>query len=110
MAKLTIAKINEGARNECIKELTENGVKNFYQIEGTKYAKDFNYTLEGQDFTKTVRVDIVVPKLEEGENAETLGNDFQIRMEEKRQKEEERKIAKEKKIARDKKRREEKGE
>lgn len=108
MKKLTVAKINEGARLKALEEIKEKGLTEFLQVEGTKFAKDFDFTLEGQEFTKTVRVDIVVPKLEEGENAETLAEDYSFRQEEKAQKEEEKRIAKEKKIARDKKLREEK--
>ena len=105
MAKLTVAKINELARNEALKLINESGLKDFLQVEGTKFAKDFTFETEEGTFTKPVRIDVVVPKLEEGENAETLQADFEFKLEEKRQKEQEKAEAKAKKIARDEKRR-----
>ncbi len=108
MAKLTIAKINEMARAEAMKEIKENGLTNFLQIEGTKFAKDFTFETEEGTQTKTIRIDVVVPKLEAEENAETLAEDYQFKMEEKAQKEQEKAEAKAKKIARDQKRRAEK--
>ena len=108
MAKLTIAKINELAREVALKEIAENGVANFLQVEGTKFAKDFTFETEEGTKVKTVRVDIVVPKLEEGENAETLAEDYNFKQEDKAQKEQARQEAKAKKIARDSKRRAEK--
>lgn len=107
MAKLTIAKINEMAREVAMKEIADNGLTNFLQVEGTKFAKDFTFKTPDGQKTKTVRIDIVVPKLEEGENAQVLAEDYNFKMEEKAQKEKERAEAKAKKIARDKKRREE---
>lgn len=107
MAKLTIAKINEMAREVAMKEIADNGLTNFLQVEGTKFAKDFTFETPDGQKTKTVRIDIVVPKLEEGENAQILAEDYNFKMEEKAQKEKERAEAKAKKIARDKKRREE---
>lgn len=107
MAKLTIAKINEMAREVAIKEIAENGLKNFLQVEGTKFAQDFTFETEEGTKTKTVRIDVVVPKLEEGETAQDLADDYNFKIEEKAEKEKEKQIAKEKKIARDKKRREE---
>ena len=108
MAKLTVAKINEMAREVAMREIAENGLKNFLQIEGTKFAKDFEFeTVEGLK-TKTVRIDVVVPKLEDGENAEFLAEDYQLRMAEKQEKTQAQAEAKAKKIARDSKRRAEK--
>lgn len=108
MAKLTVAKINEMAREVAMKEIAENGLKNFLQIEGTKFAKDFKFeTVEGL-ITKTVRIDVVVPKLEDGENAQFLAEDYQLRMAEKQEKVQAQAEAKAKKIARDSKRRAEK--
>lgn len=108
MAKLTVAKINEMAREVAMKEIAENGLKNFLQIEGTKFAKDFEFeTVEGL-ITKTVRIDVVVPKLEDGENAQFLAEDYQLRMAEKQEKAQAQAEAKAKKIARDSKRRAEK--
>ena len=81
MAKLTIAKINEMAREAAIKEIATNGLTDFLQVEGTKFAKDFTFETEEGFMTKTVRVDIVVPKLDEGEDAQTLAEDYNFRME-----------------------------
>lgn len=108
MAKLTIAKINEMAREVAMKEIEENGLKNFLQVEGTKFAKDFTFDTEEGQKTKTVRIDVVVPKLEDGENAQVLAEDYAFRMEDKEKKEKEKAEAKAKKIARDAKRRAEK--
>lgn len=108
MAKLTIAKINEMAREVAMKEIEENGLKNFLQVEGTKFAKDFTFDTEEGQKTKTVRIDVVVPKLEDGENAQVLAEDYAFRMEDKEKKEKEKAEAKAKKIARDTKRRAEK--
>ena len=57
---------------------------------------------------KTVRIDIVVPKLEEGENAEFLAEDYQLRLKEKEENAKIKAEAKAKKIARDQKKRAEK--
>lgn len=105
MAKLTVAKINEVARVKALEEIEANGLKNFLQIEGTKFAKDFDFEIENDFYTKTVRVDIVVPKLEEGENAQTLADDFKVRQKDKEEEAKAKAEAKAKKIARDEKRR-----
>lgn len=105
MAKLTIAKINEMARKVAMEEIQNNGLMDFLQIEGTKFAKDFTFETPEGFMTKTVRIDVVVPKLEDGEDASTLAEDYNFRMEEKAQKEKERAEQKAKKIARDQKRR-----
>lgn len=108
MAKLTVAKVNEMAREVAIKEIAENGLANFLQVEGTKFAKDFTFETEEDTMTKTIRVDIVVPKLEEGEDAQFLAEDYQLRMKEKEENAKIKAEAKAKKIARDTKRRKEK--
>lgn len=108
MSKLTVAKINEMAREVAMKEIAENGLTNFLQIEGTKFAKDFEFETTEGTMVKTVRIDVVVPKLEEGENAEFLAEDYQMRMTEKEEKAKAQAEAKAKKIARDTKRRAEK--
>lgn len=108
MAKLTVAKINEMARVEAMKEIEANGLVNFLQVEGTKFAKDFEFDTEQGKMTKTVRVDIVVPKLEAEENAQTLADDYEFKLGEKAEKEQAKAEAKAKKIARDEKRRAEK--
>lgn len=108
MAKLTIAKINEIARGVAIEEIAKNGLTNFLQIEGTKFAKDFEFETEEGTMVKTVRIDIVVPKLEEGENAEFLAEDYQLRLKEKEENAKIKAEAKAKKIARDQKKRAEK--
>lgn len=105
MAKLTVAKINEMARVEAMKEIEANGLKDFLQVEGTKFAKDFTFQTEEGFMTKTVRIDIVVPKLEAGEDAQTLADDYTFKMGEKAEKEQAKAEAKAKKIARDEKRR-----
>lgn len=105
MAKLTVAKINEMARKVAIEEIQENGLVNFLQVEGTKFAQDFTFDTPEGTMTKTVRIDVVVPKLEDEENAQTLAEDYNFRMEEKAQKEKEKAEQKAKKIARDQKRR-----
>lgn len=105
MGKLTVAKINEMAREVAIKEIAENGLTNFLQVEGTKFAKDVEFeTVEGK-MVKTVRVDIVVPKLEDGEDAQFLAEDYQMRMTEKEENAKAKAEAKAKKIARDQKKR-----
>lgn len=101
MGKLTQAKINEMAREVAMKEIEENGLKNFLQIEGTKFAKDFTFDTEEGTQTKTVRIDVVVPKLEEGENAQVLAEDYQFKLEEKAENERVKAEKKAKKIARD---------
>ena len=108
MGKLTVAKINEMAREVAMKEIAENGLTNFLQIEGTKYAQDFEFETEEGIMTKTVRIDIVVPKLDEGENAEFLAEDYQLRLKEKEENAKIKAEAKAKKIARDQKKRAEK--
>lgn len=108
MAKLTVAKINEMARGVAMEEIAKNGLTNFLQIEGTKFAKDFEFETTEGTMVKTVRIDIVVPKLEEGENAEFLAEDYQIRLKEKEETAKQKAEAKAKKIARDQKKRAEK--
>lgn len=108
MAKLTVAKINEIARGVAMEEIAKNGLTNFLQIEGTKFAKDFEFETEEGTMVKTVRIDIVVPKLEEGENAEFLAEDYQLRLKEKEENAKIKAEAKAKKIARDQKKRAEK--
>lgn len=108
MAKLTVAKINEMARGAAMEEIAKNGLTNFLQIEGTKFAKDFEFETEEGTMVKTVRIDIVVPKLEEGENAEFLAEDYQLRLKEKEENAKIKAEAKAKKIARDQKKRAEK--
>lgn len=108
MSKLTVAKINEMAREVAMKEIAENGLKNFLQVEGTKFAKDFNFETEEGTKIKTVRVDIVVPKLDKEDNAETLAQDYQFRQAEKQENMKAKAEAKAKKIERDKKLREQK--
>lgn len=108
MGKLTVAKINELARGVAMEEIARNGLANFLQVEGTKFAKDFEFdTAEGK-MVKTVRIDVVVPKLEDGEDAEFLAQDYQLRVAEKAEKAKAKEEAKAKKIARDKKLREKK--
>lgn len=108
MAKLTVAKINEMARGVAMEEIAKNGLTNFLQIEGTKFAKDFEFETTEGTMVKTVRIDIVVPKLEEGENAEFLAEDYQLRLKEKEENAKIKAEAKAKKIARDQKKRAEK--
>ena len=108
MAKLTIAKINEMAREVAMKEIAENGLKNFLQIEGTKFAQDFEFETEDGKMAKTVRIDVVVPKLEDGEDAEFLANEYQMKLKDKEETARAKAEAKAKKIARDTKRRAEK--
>lgn len=108
MGKLTVAKINEMVREVAIKEIAENGLKNFLQIEGTKFAQDFEIQTEEGKMVKTVRIDVVVPKLEDGEDAEFLANEYQMKLAEKEENAKIKAEAKAKKIARDSKRRAEK--
>lgn len=108
MGKLTIAKINEVARKTAMEEIAKNGLQNFLQVEGTKFAKDFTFETENGTMHKTVRIDVVVPKLDEEENAETLANDYKFKQEEKAKNAKAKAEAKAKKIARDKKLREQK--
>ena len=108
MAKLTIAKINEMAREVAMKEIAENGLKNFLQVEGTKFAQDFEFETEEGKMVKTVRIDVVVPKLEDGEDAEFLANEYQMKLKDKEETARAKAEAKAKKIARDTQRRAEK--
>lgn len=108
MSKLTVAKINEMAREVAMKEIAENGLKNFLQVEGTKFAKDFEFKTEEGTKVKTVRIDVVVPKLDAEENAQTLAEDYQFRLNEKEENAKAKAEAKAKKIERDKKLREQK--
>ncbi len=108
MAKLTIAKINEMAREVAMKEIAENGLKNFLQVEGTKFAQDFEFETEEGKMVKTVRIDVVVPKLEDGEDAQFLADEYQMKIKEKEENAKAKAEAKAKKIARDEKRRAEK--
>ena len=108
MGKLTVAKINEMVREVAIKEIAENGLKNFLQIEGTKFAQDFEIQTEEGKMVKTVRIDVVVPKLEDGEDAQFLADEYQMKIKEKEENAKAKAEAKAKKIARDEKRRAEK--
>lgn len=108
MGKLTVAKINEMAREVAMKELETNGLKNFLQVEGTKYAQDFEFETPEGKMVKTVRIDVVVPKLEDGEDAQFLADDYQLRLKEKEETAKQKAEAKAKKIARDQKKRAEK--
>ena len=108
MSKLTVAKINEMAREVAMKEIAENGLKNFLQVEGTKFAQDFEFETEDGKMVKTVRIDVVVPKLEDGEDAEFLANEYQMKLKDKEETARAKAEAKAKKIARDTKRRAEK--
>lgn len=108
MGKLTQAKLNEMAREVAMKEIAEKGLVEFLQVEGTKFAKDFEIETEEGTMVKTVRVDIVVPKLDQEENAQTLAEDYAFKQEEKAENERVRAEAKAKKIARDSKNRAEK--
>ena len=108
MAKLTVAKINEMAREIAMREIAENGLKNFLQVEGTKFAQDFEFETEEGKMVKTVRIDVVVPKLEDGEDAEFLANEYQMKLKDKEETARAKAEAKAKKIARDTKRRAEK--
>lgn len=83
MGKLTIAKINEMARERAMQEIAENGLKNFLQIEGTKFAQDFEFDTPEGKMVKTVRIDVVVPKLEDGEDAQFLADEYQMKLQEK---------------------------
>lgn len=106
MAKLTIAKINEMAREVAMREIAENGLQNFLQIEGTKFAQDFEFDTPEGKIVKTVRIDVVVPKLEDGEDAQFLAEEYQMKLKEKEENAKAKAEAKAKKIARDKKLRE----
>lgn len=108
MAKLTKARIDEMAREVAMEEIAKNGLTNFLKIEGTKYAQDFEFETPEGKMVKTVRVDIVVPKLEDGEDAQFLAEDYQIRLKEKEETAKQKAEAKAKKIARDQKKRAEK--
>lgn len=105
MAKLTIAKINEMAREVAMKDIQENGLANFLQVEGTKFAKDVEFETEEGKMVKTVRIDVVVPKLEDGEDTEFLANEYQMKLAEKKENARLKEEAKAKKIARDQKKR-----
>ena len=95
---ITIAKRNEMVRVEAMKELQTNGLENFLQVAGTKYAID----VEVQNEVFTCRVDIVVPK-EQGEEfkAQYLNDLYVEDLEEKAKSKQEKEIAKQKKIAKD---------
>ena len=54
---------------------------------------------------KTVRIDLIVPKLEDGEDAEFLANEYQMKLKDKEETARAKAEAKAKKIARDTKRR-----
>jgi hypothetical protein len=101
MGKLTIAKINEMARERAMQEIAENGLKNFLQIEGTKFAQDFEFDTPDGKMVKTVRIDVVVPKLEDGEDAQFLADEYQMKLQEKEENAKAKTEAKAKKIARD---------
>ena len=96
------------AREVAMKEIAENGLKNFLQVEGTKFAQDFEFKTEEGKMVKTVRIDVVVPKLEDGEDAEFLANEYQMKLAEKEENAKIKAEAKARKIARDSKRRAEK--
>ena len=108
MAKLTVAKINEMAREVAMKEIAENGLKNFLRVEGTKFAQDFEFETEEGKMVKTVRIDVVVPKLEDGEDAQFLADEYQMNLKDKEENAKIKAEAKAKKIARDQKKRAEK--
>lgn len=101
MVKLTVAKLNELVRGVALQEIGANGLANFVQVDGTKFAKDFEIQTPEGVVVRTVRIDVVVPKLEAEENAETLAADYEFKLQEKAEKEAEKAQAKAKKIARD---------
>ena len=101
MAKLTVAKINEMAREVAMREIAENGLKNFLQVEGTKFAQDFEFETPEGKMVKTVRIDVVVPKLEDGEDAQFLAEEYQMKLKEKEENAKAKAEVKAKKIARD---------
>ena len=101
MAKLTVAKIKEMAREVAMRESAEKGLKNFLQIEGTKFAQDIEFETEEGKMVKTVRIDVVVPKLEDGEDAQFLDEEYQMKLKEKEENAKAKAEAKAKKNARD---------
>ena len=71
------------AREVAMREIAENGLKNFLQVEGTKFAQDLNLKHQKEKMVKTVRIDVVVPKLEDGEDAQFLAEEYQLKLKEK---------------------------
>lgn len=95
---ITIAKRNEMVRAKAMEELQENGLQNFLQVAGTKYAIDVE--VQGEVFT--CRVDLVVPKEQGEENTAQYLNDLYLEdLEQKEITKKEKEIAKQKKIAKD---------
>lgn len=107
MEKMTVAKRNEILRGLAVKALGLDKVEELLQVAGSKYAIDVE--LNGEYYP--VRIDIVVPKIEEDDACQTAQDMHEEYMATQAEKEEKKKAqaeAKAKKIARDAKLREEK--
>lgn len=105
MEKITIAKRNEMLREKALKGILDGSLQ-MLPVAGSKFAVDVE--LNGEFYC--VRIDIVVPKFEAGQelSAVDMNEEYKLDQESKRLAQEEKAKAKEKKITRDKKTREEK--
>lgn len=107
MMKLTVAKKNEILRGIAMQALGLDKAENLLQVAGSKYAIDVEF--EGEFYP--IRIDIVVPKIDEDDACQTAQDMHEEYMAAQAEKEEKKKAqaeAKAKKIARDQKLREEK--
>ena len=107
MMKLTVAKKNEILRGIAMQALGLDKAENLLQVAGSKYAIDVEF--EGEFYP--IRIDIVVPKIDEDDACQTAQDMHEEYMATQAEKEEKKKAqaeAKAKKIARDQKLREEK--
>lgn len=109
MEKITIAKKNEILRGLAFEKIIKEGIlgEDLLQVAGSKYMTNVEY----DGIMVPVRIDFVVPKIEEEDTclvAEDFAEEYAQAQEQKRLDKEQKRIAKEKKIARDKKLREEK--
>ena len=84
-----------------MKEIFKNVLNKILKIESTKFGKDYEYETEEGKMVKTVRIDVVVPKLEDGEDAQFLAEEYQMKLKEKEENAKAKAEAKAKKIARD---------
>lgn len=107
MGKITVAKKNEILRAKAFEQIIKDGIlgDTLLKVAGSKFMINVEY--EGEQIP--VRIDFVVPKIEEDDScqfAEDFAELYEQEQEEKRLAKEEKQKQKEKKIARDKKLRE----
>lgn len=105
MGKITVAKRNEELRKRFIEELGLEKIEDLLKVANTKFMKNIEF--EGEFYP--VRLDIVVPKIDENDTcqlAEDFAEEYEKGLQDKAKAKAEKEALKAKKIARDKKLRE----